>query len=120
MELTKTEAAEVAAECIRSIEWQVNNVVANAKSDDIETADMIAAVTPKHPATIRIIEAMKGNGPTHRAMKELLPAETPPRIVLLPTTCKSIALNLAEWGFRHQAEQIMATLDQGNLAAQGH
>jgi hypothetical protein len=114
MDITEAVAAAVAAECIAAIEWQAS-FVRNPNSDDIPAGDMIAAVTPKHPATLRIIEAMK-RGATHRAMKEFLPPGAPKfGIVLLPTTCRSIAGNLAEWGFRHEAEQIMATLDQSDL-----
>ena len=54
-------------------------------------------------------------------MKELKPLAGPDiGIVLLPTTCRSIACNLAEWGLQHEAEQIMAAADQGDLAAMGH
>ena len=120
--LTEAEAADVAAECIRAIEWQTDNIIANPRSDDIETADMIAAVTPRHPATIRIIDAMKQGSASHRAMKELLPPGTASSfgVVLLSTTCQSIARNLARWGFQHHADQIMAALNRSDLAATGH
>jgi len=60
-------------------------------------------------------------GPNHGAAKELMPLAGPDiGVVLLPTTSRSIAHNLAEWGFQHEAEQIMATLDQSDLAAMGH
>jgi hypothetical protein len=41
-------------------------------------------------------------------------------IALMPTACRSIAANLKEQGFDHEARQIMAALDRGDLAAIGH
>jgi hypothetical protein len=119
MDWTETEAAEIATECIAAIEWQTNHVL-SIEGDKVATADMIAAVTPKRPATLRIIEAMK-QGQAHRAMKELRPPGAADfRIVLFPTTCRSIAGNLADWGFRHEAQQITDALDRGNRALTGH
>ena len=81
---------------------------------------MIAAVTPRRPATLRVIEALK-SGADPREMKDLMPLAGPVTgVVLLPSVCGSIARSLAEWGFRHDAEQIMAALDQNDLAATGH
>jgi hypothetical protein len=119
MDLTETEAAEIAMECIAAIEWQAN-FARNPNRDGIPAGDMIVAVTPKCPATLRVIETMK-HATDPRTMKELMPLAGPATgVVLLPSVCRSIARNLAEWGFQHEAEQIMATLDQNDLAAMGH
>jgi hypothetical protein len=56
MEISKAEAAEIAAECVASIEYQTNNIALTARSDAMSTADMAAAVMPKKPATLRLIE----------------------------------------------------------------
>ena len=119
MDLAETEATEVAAECIAAIEWQTN-FARNPNSEGIPAGDIIAAVTPRRPATLRVIEAMK-RGVNHGAAKEFMPSAGPDiGVVLVPTTGRSIAHNLAEWGFQHEAEQIVATVDQSDLAAMGH
>jgi hypothetical protein len=119
MDLTLAEAAEIAAECIAALEWQAN-FARNPSREGIPAGDMIAAVTPRRPATLRVIEAMKRSADP-RAMKELMPLAGPDiDVVLLPSVCRSIVRNLAEWGFRHEAQQIMAALDQSDLAAMGH
>ena len=119
MDLAETEATEIAAECIAAIEWQTN-FARNPNKDGIPAGDIIAAVTPRCAATLRVIEAIK-RGANQEAAKVLMPLAGPDiGVVLLPTTGRSIAYNLAEWGFQHEAEQIVATLDQSDLAAMGH
>ena len=58
MDLAETEATEIAAECIAAIEWQTN-FARNPNKDGIPAGDIFAAVTPKRPATLRVIEALK-------------------------------------------------------------
>jgi hypothetical protein len=124
MDLTEDEADEIAAECVAALDYQLNQIlnqiIGNPNTADMATADMIAAISPRKPATIRIIEAMKLEGHP-REMKEL---RSPNRqqwgIVLLPVTCISIAQTLEDWGFREQAEQIGVAIDRANIAATGH
>ena len=47
--LTDAESAEIAAECINALEWQLT-YTANPNKDDIPTDEMIGAVSPKRPA----------------------------------------------------------------------
>ena len=119
MYLTDTEAAQVAAECVAAIDWQTKNINLSMDSDAIEAADMIAAILPKRPATLRVIEWMK-NGLKYQAMKAVAPPDAAIRMTLMPTTCRAIALNLADWGFHHEAKQILAALNRSDLGATGH
>ena len=120
MDLTEDDADEIAAECVAALDYQLKQIIANPNAADIATADMIAAVTPRQPATLRIIEAMKREE-GRRTMKELLtPKGERWGIVLMPSTCISIAQNLEECGFREQAEQIGVAIDRANVAAKGH
>jgi len=120
LELTEEEAADVAAECVAAIEWQVSNIITNPNSDDIGTSDMIAALTPRYAATLRTIEAMK-RGDGYQTMKEVAhPGSADFRVVLMAATCRSIAGTLAMWGFGHHADRIAAALDRGDIAATGH
>jgi hypothetical protein len=119
MYLTDTEAAQVAAECVAAIDWQTKNITLNVDSDAIEAADMIAAITPMRPATLRLIEWMK-NGLKYQAMKAVAPPGAAIGVTLMADTCRAIALNLADWGFHHEAEQILAALNRSDLAATGH
>jgi hypothetical protein len=120
MDLTEDEADEIAAECVAALDYQLNQIIANPNSANIEAADMIAAVTPRKPATLRIIEAMK-RGEGHEAMKESrAPGGERWGTVLMPSTCISIAQTLEDWGFREQAEQIGVAIDRANVAATGH
>jgi hypothetical protein len=115
MEISKAEAAEIAAECVASIEYQTNNIALTARSDAMSTADMAAAVTPKKPATLRLIEWMKRDAP-FRSMKEVLPQGMAPRVALVSTTCRSIAENLSAQGHDAEAQLIWKALDRGNAA----
>ena len=118
MKLTDAEAAEVVAECIAALEWQVTEVIANPNSNDIEIADLIAALTPRCAPMQRVIEAMK-HGDGYQAMREIVtPAGA--KIVLTSTTCMSIAGSLAMWGFPQQADEITAAIERAEVAASGH
>jgi hypothetical protein len=118
MKLTDAEAAEVAAECVAALEWQVTEVIANPKSEDIEIDDLIAALTPRCAAIRRVIEAMK-QGDGYQAMKEVVtPAGA--KIVLTSTTCMSIAGSLAMWGFPQRSDEITAAIERAEVAASGH
>jgi hypothetical protein len=119
MYLTDTEAAQVAAECVSAIDWQTNNIILNMDSDAIEAADMIAAITPRRPATLRLIEWMK-NGLKYQAMKAVAAPGAAIGVTLMADTCRAIALNLADWGFHHEAKQILAALNRSDLGATGH
>jgi hypothetical protein len=120
MNMTDEEASEIAAECVAALDYQMNQIIANPNSADIGIADMIAAITPRRPATARMIEAIKREG-APREMKELRPPNSSQwRIVLLPATCIVIAQTLEDWGFHEQAEQIGVAIDRSNIAAKGH
>ena len=50
-------------ECIAAIEWQANFA---RNPNSIPTGDMIAAVTPRRPATLRTVEALNELVPENR------------------------------------------------------
>jgi hypothetical protein len=117
--LTETEAAEIAAECVAAIDWQTDHFILQMDTETITTADMIEAITPKRPATLRVLGVMC-HGAAYQAMKGIVPAGESPRIVLMPTACKSIAANLASWGFQNEADQIISALERSDRAAIKH
>jgi hypothetical protein len=118
---TKSEAAEIAAECVAALDWQTVHLIAAMDTDAVTLDDFMSATTPKHPATVRLIEAMKEQSPVFSAMTAIVsrPAESI-EVRLMATTCNSIAHNLADWGFHREAEMILAALMRHDQAATEH
>jgi len=116
---TEQEAAEIAAECIAAIDWGTEHFIEAMTTDDLGALEIIEAMRPKRPATLQLIEAMKHGAP-YCGMKSFVPPGFAPRIVLMPTTCRSIALNLREWGFASDANSIWEALDRSDRAATAH
>ncbi len=116
MSFTEAEAAEIAAECVSIIDWQTEHFIQRKDTDTFDAVELVDAVTPKSPATLRMIEAMKFLRPA-RALRGLAPSGAPQRIVLMPTTCRSIAQNLSALGFKEAAAAIIDALDRGDSAA---
>ncbi len=100
MDLTDQEAAEIAAECIAALKW----LASFPKGIAVPTKELAVAVGPRRPATLQIIAAMRRGDANHHAMYDLLPHSEPGLgIALFPETCRSIARNLADWGFQREA-----------------
>jgi hypothetical protein len=108
MDLTEPEAAEIAAESVATIDtW--------AGTD----AELFDATAPRAPATLRLIEATKHGEVPHSASRGVLGPRRNPQIMLGPTTCRSIALNLHELGFA-EAELIDEALSRHDKALGRH
>ena len=113
--LTDAESAEIAAECIDALEWQLT-YTANPNKDDIPTDEMIGAVSPKRPATVKLLDNMK----TGAGVLKVIGVPEGARVILMPTTIRSIAEALADRGFWHQRRVIYAALDRANRTVNGH
>jgi hypothetical protein len=70
VDLTEAQAAEIEADCLEALEFLAGDDAA------ISRASIIGAMQPKRAATRAVLED----------------------VVLLPSVCRSIARNLAEWG----------------------
>ena len=117
MEVSQEEANEIAAEVVAAIDWQTSNIIASMDSENVNSEDAIDAMTPKHPATVRLITAMESE---RYKMKGLVPPDAPFRIVLMATTAGSIAKILVKQGHVVEAQSIVAALERHDQTAQPH
>lgn len=104
MDVTQDEAKEIASEVAGSIDWQVDNIIANPNVGSLGILDLLEGTRPKAPATIRLIEWMK----KERSPMKIITSETgiDLGVVLLTTTAQSIAAILEERGFNAEARLI--------------
>ena len=115
--LTDAAASEIAAECVASIDAQIEMVIANLDRDDISGSEFMAAITPRQPATLRVLEWLAA------ARREMKMVETKPgegEIVLLATTIQAIADVLRDQGYNDEVRQMMDALERSDAAAQSH
>ena len=88
---------------------------ANPDRDAVTGDDLLAAITPHQPATLRVLDWLKSAG------RELMMTENKSgirRVVLLPTTIHPIADVLRDQGFDDEVRRIMDALERSDAAAQ--
>ena len=114
MALTDAEAADIMTECIGSIDWQ-SEFIANPDKDAVDPLAFIDAITPKRPATIRLIEQMIAG--QHPLIVLTAATDMTPRVILLATTVRSVIQILADRGFGGEARQIVSALERNDAIA---
>jgi hypothetical protein len=114
MNIAPGEAIEIAAECARSIDWQTKTLF-DSNGHVVDTEDAVAAITPKRPSTLRLIEGMKGRQ-EQNPLASMVGPWVAVRVTLLAPTCKSIAAILAEQGYHREAGRICDALQRHDAA----
>lgn len=114
MNIAPGEAIEIAAECARSIDWQTKTLF-DTDADAIDTEDAVAAITPKRPSTLRLIEGMRAKR-ERDPLTSIVGPWVAVRVTLLAPTCESIAAILAEQGYHHEAGRICDALQRHDAA----
>jgi len=115
-QLTDDEAREIADECVASIEVQIDLMIVNPEKGDARWGEVLNALTPKKPATLRIIEHIKSHGGELKTIHSMAnPTVQCP--ALLATTCRSIIQALGEQGFDDCWNSIEDALERSDQAA---
>jgi hypothetical protein len=116
MDIAPGEAIEIAAECARSIDWQTKTLF-DGNGNVVDTEDAVAAITPKRPSTLRLIEGMKARQ-EQNPLASIVGPWVAVRVTLLAPTCESIAAILAEQGYHREAGRICDALQRHRAAIQ--
>ncbi len=112
--LTETEAAEIAAECVASLDAQIEMVIANPDRDDVPESKFFFAIMPQRPATVKVLEWLVTTGRELKAIEKEPGVEC---VILLATTIRSIADVLRDQGFDGEVRQMMDALERSDAAA---
>jgi hypothetical protein len=114
MDIAPEEAIEIAAECARSIDWQTKTLF-ERDGNAVDTENAVAAITPRQPSTLRLIEGMRARQ-EHNPLASMVGPWVAVRVTLLAPTCKSIAAILAEHGYHREAGRICDALQRHDAA----
>ena len=116
LQLTDDEAREIADECVASIEVQIDMIIVNPEKGDARKGEVLNALIPKKPATLRIIEYIKSRNGEFNAIASMH-TPTVSRISIQATTCRSIMQVLGEQGFHDCIQSIKDVLERSDQAA---
>jgi hypothetical protein len=114
MDIAPGEAIEIAAECARSIDWQTKTLF-ERNGGAVDTENAVAAITPRQPSTLRLIEGMRARQ-EQNPLTSMVGPWVAVRVTLLAPTCKSIAAILAEQGYHREAGRICDALQRHDAA----
>ena len=117
LEITPSDAQQIATEVAGSIDWQTTNIIEGADGDGPDVYAFIEASRPKDRATIALCHWLAGQAP----LRSVLSGDGFDfGIVLMATTANSIVRVLRAEGYDEEADQITAALKRHDAAAQTH